>query len=677
MSEIVTFVPASGLDARMRLESFVSLCRDEITVFGRDLDFDSDRWDISEAIRLRGKTGRVRIVFSSLGTCAGKNPAMMCEPFKSFAKSYLRYQHGMRPAVSFGTRVAALRGLEAALLETGDAEVVRVDALILNRAAQILAARGRQTVAYRVAGQLEMIADFLRVHRLTAAPTAWRHPVKRPVDSSRVGKEADERRLKKMPSQAALDALPAIYKIATIPADVLVSSTTAILCSAPDRISEVLELPVNCEVLSDALGDPPAYGLRWRPAKGADPMVKWVVQSMVTVLKGAISRIRSLTSEARAVAKWYETNPSMMFLGDDHQHFRGETWLSLPDVADILFAEPVKVGVATAWCQRNGIQVVGSYSSRRVKFQDVEKAVVSLLPKGFPVLDRTSGLRYSEALFVTQKNALHEGRARFRCIVERVNQGHIHNRLGARSTSGIVSIFDRAGFFEPDGSSIYVTTHQFRHYLNTLAHAGGMSQLDIAKWSGRRDISQNANYDHETSSAVVARIRAAIGDSARMFGPLAASLRAASISRGEFSRLKVPTAHTTDFGYCIHDYVMSPCQLHRDCLNCTEQICVKGDTLKEGNLRRAFEEGRQLLQMAEKVVADNEFGAAKWTEHHRLQVARIQSLLQLIDDATVPVGTFIQLQPTEAAGRLDQAVRQRLRLDGSVEVCPDVVKEAT
>ena len=534
MSEIVTFVPACGLDARMRLESFVRLCRDEIAVFGRDLDFDSDRWDISDAVRLRGKTARVRIVFSALGESARNNPAMMCEAFKSFAKSYLRYQHGMRPTVSCSTRIAALRGLEAALLETGDAEVARVDAQILNRAAQILAARGQQAVAYRVAGQLEMIADSLRDQRLTTTPTAWRHPVKRPVDTSRVGKEADERRLKKMPSQAALDALPEIYKMATFSGDVLVSSTAAILCSAPDRISEVLELPANCEVFSDALGDSPAYGLRWRPAKGADPMVKWVVQSTAIVLKEAISRVRSLTSEARAVAKWYETNPSMMFLGEHHQHFRGETWLSLPDVADVLFAEPVKTGTATNWCQRNGIEVVGSYSSRRVKFQDVEKAVLSLLPKGFPVVDQTSGLRYSEALFVIQKNALHEGRARFRCVVERVNQGHIHSRLGARSDSGIVSIFDRAGSFEPDGSSIYVTTHQSRHYLNTLAQAGGMSQLDIAKWSGRKDMRQNANYDHETASAMVDRIRAAIGDSARMFGPLAASLRATPIARDEF-----------------------------------------------------------------------------------------------------------------------------------------------
>lgn len=675
MSEIVTFMPKPGLDARMRLESFICLCRDEITTLGQDLNFDADRWDISKAVRHRGKSSVARVVFSSLRTCAGRNPAMMCEPFKSFAKSYVRYQHGMRPTTGFAARVAALRALEAALVESGDADPTRVDALILNRAAQILAARGRQTVAYRVAGQLEMIADFLRDQRLTAVPTTWHHPVKRPDDASRVGKDADERRLKKMPSQAALDALPATYLMATSPGDVLVSSTVAILCSAPDRISEVLELPMDCEVLSDALGGPAAYGLRWRPAKGANAMIKWVVQSMATVLKQAISRVRSLTSEAREVARWYEKNPSRMFLGVDHQHLRSQTWLTLSEVADVLYAEPVKVEVAANWCQRNRIAMVGSYSCRRVKFQDVETAVLSLLPRGFPVLDETSGLRYSDALFIIQKNALHERRARFRCVIERVNHGHIHNRLGARSATGIASIFDRASFFEPDGTSIRVTTHQFRHYLNTLAQAGGMSQLDIAKWSGRKDIRQNANYDHEASEAVVERIRGAIGDSARMFGPLAEPLQASPISRDEFSRLKVPTAHTTDFGYCIHDYVMSPCQMHRDCLNCTEQVCVKGDIVKEANLRRAFEEGERLLRMAEKAVADGDFGATKWTEHHRLQVNRIESLLELIDDVAVPAGTFIQLRPTGAVSRLDRVVRQRLRHDGPVEVRANDVKE--
>ena len=201
-----------------------------------------------------------------------------------------------------------------------------------------------------------------------------------------------------------------------------------------------------------------------------------------------------------------------------------------------------------------------------------------------------------------------------------MTDSHIHPRLGYGSTDGIQSIFDRCGFYEPDGSPIRVTTHQFRHYLNTLAQAGGLSQLDIAKWSGRKDVRQNRYYDHETPTAIVARIRTAVGDDTRMFGPLATGHRAALITRDEFARLKVPTAHTTDFGYCIHDYVMSPCQMHRDCLNCGEQVCVKGEPGKERRVREAHAEATRLLAMAEQAAADGELGACEWAEHHRAQL---------------------------------------------------------
>ncbi|MBN0091555.1 integrase, partial [Pseudomonas aeruginosa] len=110
----------------------------------------------------------------------------------------------------------------------------------------------------------------------------------------------------------------------------------------------------------------------------------------------------------------------------------------------------------------------------------------------------------------------------------------------------------RFGFVEPDGSPIVVTSHQFRHYLNTLAQAGGLSQLDIAKWSGRRDVRQNEAYDHVTSEQMLQKIRGAVGEE-QMFGSLAELPKKVMIRRDEFARLVIPTAHTTDLGYCIHD----------------------------------------------------------------------------------------------------------------------------
>lgn len=663
MAEIVTFVPQIGRDAQANMTGFIDLCRTKLTVFGQSLAFDDDSWDVSDTIRRKGKHNPERLVFSNLETSNERPRVMMSEPFKSFAKSYMRYQQAMRPTSNVAGRMAALRALEAGLAEMGTADPVQTDSHVLNRAAQLLKARLSAATAYRTVGQLEMLVDFLSDNAMLAVPTHWRNPVKRPSDSVRVGKEADERRAEKMPTQTVLDALPKVFRLATEPADVLVSSAAAVLCSAPDRVNELLLLPTDCEVRKKRdESDDFAYGLRWWPAKGAEPMVKWIVPSMSSVVEEAIEKIRKVTDEARKVALWYEANPDKIYLGDEAEHLRGKETLSMEELSDILFADPPGRGAAWAWCKTHGLPVELLERKAYARFVDVQATVLKMLPNGFPVVRGANALKYSDALFVMQTNTVNAGGTRIRCVIEPIGYPHIQNRLGARSTTGVKSIFDRCELYEPDGSAIRVNTHQFRHYLNTLAQTGGMSQLDIAKWSGRKDVRQNRYYDHETPAAVVARIRTAVGDDTRMFGPLATGVRVALISRDEFARLKVPTAHTTDFGYCIHDYVMSPCQMHRDCLNCGEQVCVKGHDEKEQRIRQAYTETTRLLAMAEKAGAEGQFGANDWVEHHSVQLSRIKALLEILDDPAVPSGAIIQLIPADIPSRLDQASQARALL---------------
>ena len=124
-----------------------------------------------------------------------------------------------------------------------------------------------------------------------------------------------------------------------------------------------------------------------------------------------------------------------------------------------------------------------------------------------------------------------------------------------------------------------------------MIRLGGLSQLDIAKWSGRKDVSQNKVYDHQSDRDIVALVRETVGDELRMFGPLAKMHETAMIPRDEFASLKIQTAHTTEFGYCIHDFSMLPCQIHGDCLNCDEQVCIKGDAYKEA-IRSGLRDGQ-------------------------------------------------------------------------------------
>jgi hypothetical protein len=646
MSDLILFKPKAELDASENLRGFINSCRNELTVFGADLPFDENVWDITDSINLKGHGNkRHRLVFSNLATVNDKTPDSMVEPFLSFAKAYFRYMQGLRPIAGTGPRLVALRVLEAALRENGgDADPTRSDILIFNRAAQMIVEKYSDAAAYRMGGQLEMLAEFLADNRLTTVPARWRNFIKRPSDTVRVGKEFDDRRKDKMPSQAALDALPHIFRNAIEPIDVIVSSVAAMLCASPDRISELLSLPLDCEVRQKNIktGDE-AYGLRWWPAKGAAPMIKWVVPSMASVVQEAIGKIRKQTDEPRRIAKWYEDNPGQIYLVSELEYLRGQEWVSMQELSDILGMSGC--ARANAWCKTNRIDVIKDEQGKiYVRLSDVEKVIIGMLPRDFPLLDKETGCKYSEALFVVRVNQLAQ-RGIYNCQIEPITINQINTGLGGRAKHGLASIFSRFGFVEPDGSAIAITTHQFRHYLNTLAQAGGLSQLDIAKWSGRKDIRQNAAYDHVTPGQMVQKIRDAIGDDSTMFGPLAELAKKTLIPRDEFARLVVPTAHTTELGYCIHDYTMSPCQQHRDCIHCTDLICVKGDEAKERQLRLQLEEARGLLQRAEEATQEGYYGSDRWLEHHKSTVERLSQLCSIMDDPKVPIGAVIQLSP--------------------------------
>ncbi len=661
MSDVILFQPRAELDAAGNLAGFVESCRNDLTVFGVNLDFDANVWDITENLQRKGVGNkRQRLVFSTLQTVNDKPPKWMADQFRPFAKAFMRYMHGLRPSLSIWHRLAAVRALESALSEGGLPPVpTRTDASTLNRAAQMILDHYSEAAASRIGGQLEMIADFLLDNQLTTVRTRWRNPIKRPGNSVRVGKEFDERRNEKMPSEAALDALPKVFRLAVEPANVIVSSVAAILCSAPDRISEVLLLPEQCEVRQKHGPEgSEAYGLRWWPAKGADPMVKWIVPSMVSVVQEAIGKIRKVTENARQVAKWYEDHPCEIYIEPEFEYLRGQEWLSMKELGKLLGM--TRRTVPLAWCKSARLEIRINGRLAFVRFSDVQKAALSKLPMGFPVLNHETGIKYSDALLVVRANELSNRFDTYPGMIEPVTIDQINTRLGNGVQHGFPSVFTRLGFDEPDGSHIKVTTHQFRHYLNTLAQAGGMSQLDIAKWSGRKDIRQNAAYDHVTPDQMLQKIRDAIGDESLMFGPLAEIPKKAPIPRDEFARLVVPTAHTTDFGFCIHDYTMSPCQLHRDCIHCEDLVCVKGDEEKTRRLRQHLEDARELLRKAETAVDQGYSGGDRWLTHHKSTVERLTQLCSIMDDPNVPTGSVIQMSPPLGTPNIEASSRSPL-----------------
>jgi len=79
--------------------------------------------------------------------------------------------------------------------------------------------------------------------------------------------------------------------------------------------------------------------------------------------------------------------------------------------------------------------------------------------------------------------------------------------------------------------------------------------------------------------------------------------------------------HVIEVGYCIHDYIISPCTKFRDCINYSNHVYVKGDKDSPGRLEATAAYTEQLLEKA-KVDMEKEYGGDKWAAYHEKTLAK-------------------------------------------------------
>jgi hypothetical protein len=500
------------------------------------------------------------------------------------------------------------------------------------------------SVAYRVAGQLELIAEMMQKKGFISLRQRWTHGLKKPGElGSRISKEALKARQEKLPSAAALRALGGIFQQATKPRDVLVSSYTALMACAPERINEVLRLKRNCLVPGEGrfVGK---LGLRWPGSKGAGDTTKWLPSEMAPVAEQAIDNLLKVTSPAHEIAAWYAKNPDRLYLHEDAEHLRDRDVLTTADIATILWGVSDKGArnSAATWARTTSkLQPIVLTGSRpRYRYADVEVAVLSMLPKTFPYVPGAPNLLCKDALGVIRMCEMASARSTFLCMFTCVDYSAVATPLTRKD--GHPSIFDDFNYAEDDGEPIEMKSHSLRHYLNMLAQMGGLTSAEIALFSGRKDVSQNRAYDHMSSDEVQEPIRRAL--KAGMHGELVAKEPARPlIRRSNFQMAAGTAAHTTEYGWCMHDFASEPCQLHRDCINCEEQECIKGDEHKERNLRSLKAETEFLLKASKEALSEAEYGADAWVVHQTQTLERVVALLKILEDPKVPVGARVRL----------------------------------
>ncbi len=662
MSEgkVFVFTRRADLDTLQNVNLFIQRCRTELSTFGIDLAFGAPIWDISNSIKIKGRTKAVRVIFSSYKAAKnGEELPTMSPSFLPFAQAYFRYSYSLRPSTAWANKLTALRAVDEILSKRGLwGQVTCITHDILDEVRNLLIADYSNDVAAAIAGEVEYLNDFLIEQEFTSAMTKWHKSVKRNRDTiTRIGAVADKAREEKMPSARAIEAMAYLFVNASEPDELYIGSTLGLLHCAPQRINETVRLSVNCAVESVDLTKTPQYGIRLPPSKEFQDEILWIVPTMADVARKAIQNLTEVSAEARRIALWYEENPLRVYLPEQFKHLRAKEILELREISQLLWGI-VDSANAKAWCNREGIKVVkprtGLYA-----FKEVEAVIVAKLPKTFPYAQPR--LRFSQSLFCCRRFALDATLKTYQCLIDYVSSDQIAARIGG--SGGVVeTIFERFKLSEDDGTPLAIRSHQMRHYLNNLAQSNGATQLDIAMWSGRADVRQNSVYDHVSGEELVAKVRdiTATKQADVFGGDLNVKKVRVLVRRDDVTGiLRTKSAHISDFGMCTHDYASSPCQIHLDCLNCNELVCVKGDNVKLANLIQYRDETAILLTNAEEAEKDLAHGASRWVAHQRRTLAHAKKLIKILTDSNIADGAIVKLTGIKPASRIDQAATVR------------------
>jgi hypothetical protein len=107
---------------------------------------------------------------------------------------------------------------------------------------------------------------------------------------------------------------------------------------------------------------------------------------------------------------------------------------------------------------------------------------------------------------------------------------------------------------------------------------------------------------------------------------------------------------------CITSYLSESCEKYRDCINCNEHICEKGDDGKCERIRKKLKQEERLLVKDRKALDNGVQGAEQWYTRRNMTVERCKQLLDMLTDPEIENGALIKLANIEDVSLLDRAM---------------------
>jgi hypothetical protein len=589
-----------------------------------------------------------------------------------FAKAYCIHQQTLNRTAEV-TQVVALRLVEKALKDLNcPANITLVHGGVMDRAAELCDDRSvheSKDRAYRIGQQLQSLSSFLDNNQLVAKPSHWKNPIPRPTDTEGHVKREEDRK-KKMPDPKVLDALAEIWVAKpTEHRDIFATSNSVILLSAPGRVDELNQLAKDCVVWKENSNGDQELFLNWYGQKGFGFSDKPIPKTFQPFCLEAIERIKSITEEPRRLAKALEENPDEFPIHAECPNVGQDQILTHGQILDAMCLEASQGSLrhcVKTWLSQT-LKVLDKRNDCKASKEIMREALAGMyagrpspekrdvltltlrklnifireywLPPTFPFTTESKKLKFQHAL-----NCYHSYQFEKKLKAKLFSiEAQDNNKLNASLTPATgarekgLSIFSRWGY---DGDDFGLTTHQFRHYLNTLAAKGNVGEVERARWSSRLDLSQNKVYNHETTEEKVEKARS-VGLGAQKTNLAELSARNEPITLKDLGGRGDRIAHTTLYGKCEHDFAVEPCPKFRGCLACSEHKCIKGDDEKLRRIKFEKAAVRASLENAQRGVDAGYFGADKWLQDTMRHYEMVCELVEHLENPEVSDGAVI------------------------------------
>ena len=490
---------------------------------------------------------------------------------------------------------------------------------------------------------LVLLAKTLDDHRLTATYLGYRNPFAREVDPRSCDPDVRNKAMAKLPSDGAMKALGEVYHSVMngggTDHDKVILCACVVLCCTGFRVNELLALPAECwheGQYRDEEGRVfPACSIGYAPEKGGtdNAMNRFVAPALVGLAKEALDEILRITEP-------YRENARIRFNGGINLPPLDETrTYSATEAGEILGITDGSMSLLLRQDPVLSSRPRGSDRNRwELTAQDIREFAVGRCFSG-PVQTFPWRLELHEALFAVS-HLFFRSVGGMTGTTGIVGESNIGNAL-----RGPTSYFTRFGKLNPEtGEPWRISTHGFRHMLNTLFQLSGFTADDIASYFGRKDPRANENYNHMTQRERLAVATAAY-EGGNMAGPMKEALDSIKdpIRRQLAMTASFGNTQLSPLGICFHHDGAEIPSIPDRCAVCPGLAIIKGHPA-------LIEETKRQLEVAERTYDTLMEGLSKgyvqdgpWVPLAAERRERLRTMLGMHLDYTTPDGGVIQL----------------------------------